>query len=53
MEPPNVITYLIQVNNYPFDKYYYLGRGGRNMSRVVSFSVDNNFADDLENLVEP
>lgn len=52
MEPPNVITYLIQVNNYPFDKYYYLGRGGRNMSRVVSFSVDNKFADELENLVE-
>lgn len=28
MEPPKIITYLIQVNNYPFGKYYYLGRGG-------------------------
>ena len=48
----NIITYLIQVINLGSDKYYYDVRNANYMSRVVSFSVDNQFADDLENLVE-
>ncbi len=46
------INYLVYVINYIFENYYYrIGCGGV-MSRIISFSADNDFADNLEGLID-
>ena len=41
-------NYIIETNNYSFQNYYYCESYSRTMSRIISFSSDDDFSDNLD-----